>query len=184
MKSKYKTLANKVASAAIVAGALFYSQKDLNAGEKYNYTIFHKERKVDSSSIEKAIIKIESDGNPKAYKNSTGASGLMGITPIVVKEWNEFHPNEKYSINDLFDAKINKKIGAWYLNERIINRYLPNYGLEITTEHVGSAWNWGIGKLKRFGSIDNVEKRKKLPGETRKFLDRSDDILSNNPLNT
>lgn len=117
----------------------------------------------------KKIIKVESSENPSAHKRSTGARGLMQITPIVLKEWNQFHPQEKYSKNDLFNSEINKKIGQWYFFERIGEHYLPAYGLKSSLENQLAAYNLGIGNLKNIG--DANENWERLPNETRDYIE-------------
>ena len=42
------------------------------------------------------IYRIESSHNPKAYNSGSKAKGLGQITPIVLKEWNNYHPNDKH----------------------------------------------------------------------------------------
>jgi len=115
------------------------------------------------------IIERESSGNPKAHKKSTGAIGLMQITSPVLKEWNVYHPKERYTKYQLFDPEINRKIGEWYLFKRIEEHYLPFYGLEASIENKIAAYNWGIDKLRKIG--DAAENLEKLPSETRKYIE-------------
>ncbi len=124
-----------------------------------------------------AIIQIESAGNPRAYNKNSGARGLMQITPIVLKEWNNLHPNEKCSLNDLYNPEINKKIGIWYLENRIKRIYLPNVGLTGSIENILAAYNWGIGNLEKNG--DAVENFNTLPTETREYIGKYNKINSN-----
>lgn len=116
----------------------------------------------------KKIVKIESSGNPNAYNKKSGARGLMQITSIVLKEWNKLHPDEQYSEQDLFDPGTNKRIGRWYMNDRIIRVYLPMYGLEANPENALAAYNAGIGKLVEVG--DANENFDKLPKETKGYI--------------
>jgi len=122
-----------------------------------------------------AIEQIESSGNPRAYNRNSGARGLRQITPIVLKEWNQLHPNEQYSLEDLFDARINRKIGNWYLEERI-PYYLKYYGLEDNVENRLASYNWGIGNVKRIGGIrKNMDM---LPRETRNYIEKYKQLTS------
>ncbi len=122
-----------------------------------------------------AIEQIESSGNPRAYNRNSGARGLRQITPIVLKEWNQLHPNEQYSLEDLFDARINRKIGNWYLEERI-PYYLKYYGLEDNVENRLASYNWGIGNVKRIGGIRrNMDI---LPRETRNYIEKYKQLTS------
>lgn len=75
------------------------------------------------------IIMAESSGNPDAVSNR-GAVGLMGITPIVLKEYNdEFlypYTDNRWSQKHLLDPEINKNIGEWYLR-RLQTHYLKKH---------------------------------------------------------
>lgn len=93
------------------------------------------------------IIMIESSGDPKAYNESSGARGLMQITPKVLKEWNSLNSSQQHTLDDLFNEEINIKLGSWYL-DRIKDHYLPHYGLKGSIENIIVAYNWGIGNLK------------------------------------
>lgn len=117
-----------------------------------------------------AIEQIESAGNPKAYNKNSGARGLRQITPIVLEEWNQFHLNEKYNLDDLFDSEANRKIGNWYIYERI-PFFLRHYSLEDSIENRLAAYNWGIGNLRKFGNV-RENNLNKLPDETRKYIEK------------
>ena len=92
------------------------------------------------------IIRIESNGNSRAYNRNSKARGLCQITPICLKEWNNFHPREKYTLNDLWNAEINKKIATWYLEVRI-PQMLRHYGFEVNVRNMIICYNAGIGYL-------------------------------------
>src|SRR3990167_9498323 len=62
-----------------------------------------------------AIIQVESSGNPNAVSKA-GAIGLMQITPIVLKEYNQHAPSGFLCGIDLYNPYDNKAIGAWYLH--------------------------------------------------------------------
>ena len=118
---------------------------------------------AESVNIDK-IIAIESSGNPWAFNEDSDAWGLMQITPICLKEWN--NRNEKqYTSEDLCDPDINRKIGTWYMNIRI-PAYLCVFDIEDTIENRLIAYNWGIGNLRKYksGSI------KSLPYETKNYI--------------
>ena len=102
------------------------------------------------------IIQIESNGNPNAYNKSSGAIGLMQITPIVLKEYNkegiftqEIKTRRLYSLGDLYVPTINIEIGTWYINERI-PQMLKAYNLLDSIDNRLIAYNWGIGNLKNW----------------------------------
>ena len=60
------------------------------------------------------IATIESSNNPKAFNAMSGARGLMQITPICLKHYNQVHKTS-HSVEELFDAEFNKRVGTWYL---------------------------------------------------------------------
>ena len=99
----------------------------------------------------------------------------MKISEICLKEYNKGYwnyyvsdpnyfekvpltpKNMPYELKDLFDPKINKKIGSWYLRELYLR-----YKCE-TIEEILCAYNWGIGNLRKKGI-------KKAPRETRQYV--------------
>jgi hypothetical protein len=113
------------------------------------------------------IYSIESSNNPQAHNKSSNAKGLGQITPIVLKEWNNFHPKEKHSDADLFNADTNKKIASWYMNKRI-PQMLKAKGLKDTIDNRLIAYNFGIRGV---GKI--------LPRETKQYLDKYKKYASN-----
>ena len=125
--------------------------------------------KIKKGSFIDRIIRIESGYDNTAYNTKSKARGLMQITPIVLKEWNEFNPKEKYSKNKLFDPEVNIKIGKWYLFPRIANHYLPFYELNKDVPNILTAWDWGIGNLVNLkgNAIENLHR---LPKETNNYI--------------
>lgn len=118
-----------------------------------------------------AIICVESGGNPNAL-SPKGAIGLMQITPIVLKEFNEYHYKvweipklaDLYlpvTSDDLFFPHKNKYIGGWYLH-RLKDHYLKD---RYTTERLLAAYNGGITRLKKVNYDIN-----KMPKETRNYV--------------
>ena len=105
------------------------------------------------------IIHIESHGNPLAFNTGSGAHGLCQITPICLKEYNNFHANH-YSLKDLFNPTINKEIASWYLNIRI-PQLLKHYNKPINTNNILISYNAGI---------NYVVKNKPLKKETRDYI--------------
>ncbi len=112
-----------------------------------------------------AIIQIESSGNPNAISKS-GCIGLMGINPKgALADWNTFYCDSYYTypssgyincqiqtehnIGDLYNPKINVKIGKFYINERI-PQMLKTYGIEDTVENRLIAYHDGIGNLRKY----------------------------------
>jgi soluble lytic murein transglycosylase-like protein len=105
------------------------------------------------------IIHIESRGNSKAYNKGSGARGICQITPICLKEWNNFHKQEQYTLEDLWNKEINIKIAEWYLNVRI-PQMLRIYKMEVTTRNILIAYNAGIKRVFHW----------MIPNETVKYI--------------
>ncbi|HLD54866.1 MAG TPA: transglycosylase SLT domain-containing protein [Candidatus Nanoarchaeia archaeon] len=123
-------------------------------------------------NLSEKIIFLESSWNPSAYRLDTKATGLMGVTPIVVDEWNEIKgkKTQSYTPSDLFNPIINIKIGSWYLHDRIGKVYIPCYDLKDTPENKLACYNAGPVKIARLGITDAVEDFKKLPSQTREYI--------------
>lgn len=91
-----------------------------------------------------AIRHIESHGNTLAFNKGSDARGLYQITPICLKEYNNFHPGNRHTLNDLFIPSVNEKIASWYLNIRI-PQLLRHFKKEVSVENILTAYNAGIG---------------------------------------
>ena len=114
-----------------------------------------------------AIKQIESSGNPKAFNKASGARALYQITPVVLKEWNQHNPDEKYGLDHLFNPDINTKIAAWYF-DRLANHYAPHYGIDPTPENILGMYNWGMGNMKKFAAGEI----KSMPLETTNYIQK------------
>lgn len=101
---------------------------------------------VDAGLI-KAVIKAESDFNPKAV-SPAGARGLMQLMPATARS---------LGVNDSFDPEQNVMGGTCFLKD-MLQRYSGNVDAAL------AAYNWGPG---------NVDRRPDhLPRETRDYLAR------------
>jgi len=115
-------------------------------------------------SLDLSIIKqIESSGNPLAYNKSSHARGLFQITPICLKEYNNFH-TEQYDLSDLFNPIINEKIAAWYLEKRI-PQMLKHFGKDVSLENILISYNAGVsyvvsGKPLPLETVNYIKKYK------------------------
>ena len=89
------------------------------------------------------IMMIESSGNPLAHNKKDDSRGLFQITPICLKEYNNFHPGAEFSMDDLWNASISTLIADWYLNKRI-PQMLKYYKKPVTAENILIAYNAGI----------------------------------------
>lgn len=105
------------------------------------------------------IIEVESHGNPTAI-SLAGAIGLMQITPIVLKEFQETE-FPAGNIWDLFNAEKNVFLGTWYLR-RLKDHYLKDH---YTIERMLAAYNGGITRLRKVNYDIN-----KMPHETREYV--------------
>jgi len=106
------------------------------------------------------IQSIESSGDPNAFNQKSKARGLYQITPIVVEEWNNYHPKEKHTVDDLFDPKTNYKMANWYMNDRI-PQMLRAYGKEDNLNNRLVSYNAGISYVKD---------SRPLPQETKDYI--------------
>jgi soluble lytic murein transglycosylase-like protein len=145
---KYNTHRNKLKPALFTAFLLF---------SLTNLSFAQNTLKIDLNKIKQ----IESSGNPLAYNPTSQARGLYQITPICLKEYNNFH-TKKYSTQDLFNPTINEKIAKWYLTKRI-PQMLRYYNKPITTSNILISYNAGI---------NYVVKGLSLPTETRNYIQK------------
>ena len=93
-----------------------------------------------------AVMNIESSGNPNAisFLGAKYGRGLYQISEIALKDYNNYHTNERYGVQDLFNTQINGKIASWLLYERI-PQLLRFYGHAVNDENVLHCYNIGIG---------------------------------------
>ena len=111
-----------------------------------------------SATIDLDVIKIiESSGNPLAYNKTDQSIGLYQITPICLKEWNNFNPKEQHTKADLWIPAINEKIADWYLNKRI-PQMIKYYGKEDSIRNRIIAYNAGINYVRTGKPIPKITK--------------------------
>lgn len=115
------------------------------------------------------IRKIESNNNNEAV-SALNAVGSMQITQDGLDDWNKVHPKEQYVFDDLFDKRINHKIGKWLLSVRI-PYYLKSYHIPEKITYKLIIYNAGIGNfLKVYNKNTKTINIKELPEETRDYL--------------
>lgn len=112
------------------------------------------------------IRAIESNNNDKAI-STENAIGSMQITEICLQEWNKYHINEQYTLEDLYIRKINIKVGRWMLSQKI-PMYLKQYNIPNSLNYKLIIYNAGIGNFLEWHK--NGGNYNKLPEETRSYL--------------
>lgn len=110
------------------------------------------------------IVKLESDGNPRAFNKKTKATGLFQITPVVVEGYNRRF-QKKLTLEQMTDIKKSVEVAYWYLEERI-PQMLRFYNYPVTTQRILWCWHAGIGNF-----LNGI-----MPDATRKFINRYNKI--------
>ena len=113
------------------------------------------------------IARIESSGNPLAYNSTSQARGLYQITPVCLEDYNNYHPGQTYTLEELFNPVVNEIVACWYLFTRI-PQLLRYYDQPVTTDNILVGYNAGIGRVGR-----------KLPSETANYLEKYKKLLNN-----
>lgn len=108
---------------------------------------------VDENLI-KAVIKIESGGDPNATNKDSGAKGLMQLRDATAKEM---------GVSNSYDPEENIMGGTKYL--RWLSDYFKKKGIrdEDLTTYVLAGYNWGIGHVQNQGLVN-------APTETRNYI--------------
>jgi soluble lytic murein transglycosylase-like protein len=115
-----------------------------------------------------AVIQIESSNNPLAHNQSSGARGLLQITPIVLEEWNQHHPSNQFTLRDLFTPSVNRLIGTWYLTKRLPRLIGSRHPTDLLI-----GFNYGPAAFNRWRTKHRA-RYSRLPSETRNYLRRYD----------
>ena len=103
------------------------------------------------------IAMIESSGNPLAWNKKDNSRGIFQITPICLKEYNNFHPGAEYTMDDLWNVSVSTLIADWYINKRI-PQMIKHYGKEDTLENRIIAFNAGISYVVSGKPIPKITK--------------------------
>jgi soluble lytic murein transglycosylase-like protein len=120
-----------------------------------------------SSKDKDKLEKAESGGekNPSQAVSSKGAVGVRQIMPSgALADWNQNHPKEKHTAEQLKDDKVNRKISDWYLDEKI-PAYLKTWGIPVTKENVQAAYNMGPTAFHKYH-----QGKRKMPKETKGYI--------------
>ena len=85
--------------------------------------------------------------NPRAHNKRCNARGCLQITPMCLKEYNDWH-EVKYTMDDMWNIAINYEVGCWYL-ARIRDHYFKNLS-NWSYEDVYIAFNVGPSSFKAY----------------------------------
>ena len=115
--------------------ALFMVSLSASAGDSiWNMS---KRSSFDWNPVMDAIIKVESEGNPRAV--SGNSVGVMQITPVLVKECNDIlkkqKSNKRYTLDDRYSVEKSKEMFL------LIQKY---FNPENNVEKAIRSWNGGI----------------------------------------
>lgn len=122
---------------------------DLNRIEEHQEpTIIHDTVYVETpskwDSLISALIDVESNGNPMAVNASSGASGVLQITEIYLRDVNRILKEERYSLDDRFDA--DKSVEMFMI---IQNHYNPERDIDKAIRmHNPGGGDWYYNKVK------------------------------------
>lgn len=96
-----------------------------------------KKLSFDWNPVMDAIIRVESDGNPRAV--SGNSVGVMQITPVLVKECNDIlkkqKSNKRYTLDDRYSVEKSKEMFL------LIQKY---FNPENNVEKAIRSWNGGM----------------------------------------
>lgn len=120
---------------------------------------------VDITALVDRIIQVESSGNPKAT-SPVGARGLMQIMPRSWQEWSVKALGREVPFDQAYDPDLNVQVGTAYL-QWIQNTLRSWMGKEPGVEHVLSAYNGGIGRLRQVGFDVS-----RMPSESRDYVQK------------
>ena len=116
------------------------------------------------SDFVNAVIQIESNYNPNAYRAESGGRYSMGLMQVLrgggaVDEFEKVHGMK--SDDWYYDVENNIKAGTWFLGSKIIDQ-LNHFNQPVTVRNIIIAYNAGIGNLIKGND----------PSYTRVYLDK------------
>ena len=115
--------------------ALFMVSLSASAGD--SIWSISKRSSFDWNPVMDAIIKVESEGNPRAV--SGNSVGVMQITPVLVKECNDIlkkqKSNKRYTLDDRYSVEKSKEMFL------LIQKY---FNPENNVEKAIRSWNGGV----------------------------------------
>jgi hypothetical protein len=106
--------------------------------------------KAHRDDLVKALIQVESNGNPKAVGDGGKAYGILQIHKIMVDEANRIGKTS-FTHQDMFDPAKSQKVADIVLThyDRHIRR---TTGKEATAKQLAFIWNGGASSWKRVNS--------------------------------
>ena len=115
--------------------ALLFVSLTASAGD--SIWSMQKKSSFDWNPVMDAIIKVESEGNPRAV--SGNSVGVMQITPVLVKECNNIlqkqKSNKRYTLDDRYSVEKSKEMFL------LIQKY---FNPENNVEKAIRSWNGGM----------------------------------------
>lgn len=123
-----------------------------------SFGIFGSDNSVKAASFEdftRALAKVESSNNPKAYNSGEKAIGLYQVRPGYFKDAQEFDRElMKYKHSDCFNPQIARRV-VWSYMARYERKALENGNYEILARlhNGGCGWRTKTGKVK--SNLDN-----------------------------
>ena len=85
--------------------------------------------------------------NHRAHNKRCDARGCLQITPVCLKEYNDWH-EVKYTMDDMWNIAINYEVGCWYL-AHIRDHYFKNLS-NLEWKDVYIAFNVGPSSFKAY----------------------------------
>ena len=90
----------------------------------------------------RAIIQVESGGNPRAFNPGTGAAGIAQITQAAVDDCNRILGRRRFASDDRWDTRESLLMFHVYVNHWA-KRYEKETGTEATDEVRARIWHGG-----------------------------------------
>lgn len=126
-------------------------------GDKYRLETliahFAEKFKLDKSLI-KAVIKVESDFNPRVVSNK-GAQGLMQLMPETAQE---------VGVKDPFDPSDSIYGGSFYLRKMLDS-------FDMNLDHALAAYNAGPNAVRKYGGIPPFEETQNYVKRVKHYFD-------------
>ena len=120
LSKKHRTIVTVAAAIALIA------------------VVFH----FTDDSLWRAIVKVESGGNTRAWNKTTDAVGIAQIRKTVVDDCNRILGHKRFSYNDRWSRRASRRMFDIYLNYWA-RHYEKQTGRAATAEIRARIWNGG-----------------------------------------